>query len=174
MDEIKRYFDDDSSRYESMRYTPEYKDCHQFSYLARQAKVLELLPGTGNAILDVGCGPGVYTQAPPGPRLSGVGLRYLAEDDRESQFSISKRSRLRQRCVSRRRNPRFGCPAAVVRRCDMHWCDLVCLGLGKFLGKACVTSQAGRDCRDSDFQEVLPPSRLTTKWFIPFCDEPRG
>jgi SAM-dependent methyltransferase len=62
MNEVRAFFDDDSSRYESMRYAAEYKDCHQFSYLARQAKVLELLPRTGGAILDVGCGPGVYTR----------------------------------------------------------------------------------------------------------------
>jgi len=62
MSEVKAFFDEDSRRYESMRYARDYKDCHQFSYLARQAKVLDLLPRTGAAVLDVGCGPGVYTR----------------------------------------------------------------------------------------------------------------
>ncbi len=35
-DEVRRFFDEDSTRYESMRYTSDYKDCHQFSYLARR------------------------------------------------------------------------------------------------------------------------------------------
>ena len=61
-DSIRQYFDDDSARYEAMRYTSEYKSCHQFSYLARRAKVLSLLPRAGGAVLDVGCGPGVYTR----------------------------------------------------------------------------------------------------------------
>lgn len=59
---VQEYFDQGSERYASERYTAEYRDCHQFSYLARRVKVLDLLGDEGGNLLDVGCGPGVYIQ----------------------------------------------------------------------------------------------------------------
>ncbi|MBN2070316.1 MAG: class I SAM-dependent methyltransferase [Candidatus Krumholzibacteriota bacterium] len=59
---VKEYFDEDSRRYEEVRYTEDYSNCHQYSYLARMAHVLELLEDDGKKILDIGCGPGIYTR----------------------------------------------------------------------------------------------------------------
>ncbi|MBN2183808.1 MAG: class I SAM-dependent methyltransferase [Candidatus Krumholzibacteriota bacterium] len=59
---VREYFDEDSRRYEEVRYTQEYLNCHQYSYLARMKHVLGLLQEKGKKVLDIGCGPGIYTQ----------------------------------------------------------------------------------------------------------------
>jgi len=57
---VAEYFDRDAGRYEADRYTSDFKDCHQFSYLARRDKVLQLLPREAVNALDIGCGPGIF------------------------------------------------------------------------------------------------------------------
>jgi len=59
---VKDYFDGDSQRYENVRYTNDFANCHQYSYLARKKHVLSLLQEPGKRILDIGCGPGIYTK----------------------------------------------------------------------------------------------------------------
>lgn len=61
---IKEFFDEDSRQYLNERYPVEPKTCDQFSYLIRKRYVLEMLdriPHKGR-ILDIGCGPAVYTR----------------------------------------------------------------------------------------------------------------
>ncbi len=58
---VRDYFDGDSIRYENQRYTDEFTNCHQYSYLARKKHVLGLLEEPGTEMLDIGCGPGIYT-----------------------------------------------------------------------------------------------------------------
>jgi ubiquinone/menaquinone biosynthesis C-methylase UbiE len=61
---IKEFFDEDSRQYLSERYPSAPKNLDQFSYLIRKQYVLEMLdriPGKGR-ILDIGCGPAVYTR----------------------------------------------------------------------------------------------------------------
>ena len=65
-DEIVRdFYDQDSDRYLRERYPEEARTCSQYSYLIRKVHVLRMLSlsakGTG-LLLDIGCGPGVYTK----------------------------------------------------------------------------------------------------------------
>ncbi len=61
-EKVREFFDEDSVRYETDRYTSEYSNCHQYSYLVRMEHVLGLLQEEGKKVLDIGCGPGIYTQ----------------------------------------------------------------------------------------------------------------
>jgi ubiquinone/menaquinone biosynthesis C-methylase UbiE len=75
---IKEFFDEDSRQYLSERYPSAPKTCDQFSYLIRKQYVLEMLdriPGKGR-ILDIGCGPAVYTRdlVGRGWQVTGVDL----------------------------------------------------------------------------------------------------
>ena len=61
---IKEFFDEDSRQYLKERYPSAPKTCDQYSYLIRKQYVLEMLdciPRQGR-ILDIGCGPAVYTR----------------------------------------------------------------------------------------------------------------
>lgn len=65
LDHVRDYFDFDSVKYSSERYPVEPKTCEQLSYLTRKAHVLRMLdriPGSKGKILDIGCGPGIYTR----------------------------------------------------------------------------------------------------------------
>jgi ubiquinone/menaquinone biosynthesis C-methylase UbiE len=75
---IKEFFDEDSRHYLAERYPSAPKTCDQLSYLTRKHYVLEMLdriPGQGR-ILDIGCGPAVYTRdlADRGWQVCGVDL----------------------------------------------------------------------------------------------------
>jgi ubiquinone/menaquinone biosynthesis C-methylase UbiE len=62
--QIQEFFDEDSRRYLTERYPEAPTTCDQFSYLIRKQYVLEMLdrmPRVGR-ILDIGCGPAVYTR----------------------------------------------------------------------------------------------------------------
>lgn len=62
--QIKEFFDEDSRRYLTERYPEAPTTCDQFSYQIRKQYVLEMLehvPQKGR-ILDIGCGPAVYTR----------------------------------------------------------------------------------------------------------------
>lgn len=61
---IKQFFDEDSRQYLTERYPEAPTTCDQYSYLVRKQYVLEMLdrvPQKGR-ILDIGCGPAVYTR----------------------------------------------------------------------------------------------------------------
>jgi ubiquinone/menaquinone biosynthesis C-methylase UbiE len=76
---VQTYFDSDAGRYGDQRYPDDPKTSEQLSYLVRRRYVLDML-GRGapkpGLILDLGCGPGVYTTAllERGWRLWGVDL----------------------------------------------------------------------------------------------------
>lgn len=61
---IKEFFDEDSRHYLDERYPSIPTTCDQFSYLVRKQYVLEMLDaiGDGGRVLDIGCGPAVYTR----------------------------------------------------------------------------------------------------------------
>jgi ubiquinone/menaquinone biosynthesis C-methylase UbiE len=61
---IKDFFDEDSRQYLDERYPSIPTTCVQFSYLVRKQYVLEMLDaiGHGGRVLDIGCGPAVYTR----------------------------------------------------------------------------------------------------------------
>jgi len=62
---VQTYFDSDAGRYGDQRYPEDPKTCEQFSYLVRRRYVLDMLgrgAPTPGRILDLGCGPGVYTK----------------------------------------------------------------------------------------------------------------
>src|SRR5678815_1235122 len=61
---IKDFFDEDSRQYLDERYPSIPTTCDQFSYLVRKQYVLEMLDaiGHGGRVLDIGCGPAVYTR----------------------------------------------------------------------------------------------------------------
>ena len=61
---VRTFFDQDSERYLNERYPSQARSCGQYSYLVRKEHVLRLLgdaPRGSGRILDIGCGPGVYT-----------------------------------------------------------------------------------------------------------------
>ena len=84
LDSVREYFDRDSKRYENARYTSEYSDCHQYSYLNRMKIVLELLEEGGGMALDIGCGPGIYTR-----ELLDRGFRILGIDISPGMIEIA-------------------------------------------------------------------------------------
>ena len=62
---VRDYFDFDSVKYRSQRYPAESKTSDQYSYVTRKAYVLKMLddaPLKKGKILDIGCGPGIYTK----------------------------------------------------------------------------------------------------------------
>lgn len=65
LDHVRDYFDFDAVKYQSQRYPEEPKTCDQYSYIIRKKHVLDMLDhiflGKGK-ILDIGCGPGIYTR----------------------------------------------------------------------------------------------------------------
>lgn len=60
---VRDYFDAEAERYGHERYGLDPRDCHQYSYLVRREHVLAFLGTGGGRLLDIGCGPGVYTAA---------------------------------------------------------------------------------------------------------------
>jgi len=63
-EKVKEYFDDDSSAYLINRYPSKAKTCAQQAYNTRKKYVLELLDkdlSKDKKILDIGCGPAVYS-----------------------------------------------------------------------------------------------------------------
>jgi ubiquinone/menaquinone biosynthesis C-methylase UbiE len=66
LESVRTFFDSDADRYRTDRYPERPATCEQLSYLVRREYVLAMLaegaPNPGR-VLDVGCGPGVYTNA---------------------------------------------------------------------------------------------------------------
>lgn len=65
IDHVRDYFDYDSVKYFPQRYGSDPKTCEQYSYTVRRGHVLRMLDGISGkrgAILDIGCGPGIYTR----------------------------------------------------------------------------------------------------------------
>ena len=66
LESVRTFFDSDAQRYGDDRYPEEPTTCEQLSYLVRRQYVLSMLedgaPKAGR-VLDIGCGPGVYTNA---------------------------------------------------------------------------------------------------------------
>jgi SAM-dependent methyltransferase len=64
LESVRTFFDSDADRYRHDRYPEDPATCEQLSYLVRRQYVLAMLeegaPKAG-LVLDVGCGPGVYT-----------------------------------------------------------------------------------------------------------------
>jgi ubiquinone/menaquinone biosynthesis C-methylase UbiE len=61
---VKEYFDSDSIKYVNTRYPEKANNCSQQSYLTRKSYVLEMIDMAARddtTILDIGCGPGIYT-----------------------------------------------------------------------------------------------------------------
>ncbi len=66
LESVREFFDSDAERYRTDRYPEHPATCEQLSYLVRRQHVLALLEAgapTPGKVLDVGCGPGVYTSA---------------------------------------------------------------------------------------------------------------
>jgi len=64
-DVVRSFFDEDSRRYRSERYPDRVRTCSEFAYLARKIHAFRMLippPQGGGLLLDIGCGPGVYTR----------------------------------------------------------------------------------------------------------------
>ncbi|MGQ0665544.1 MAG: class I SAM-dependent methyltransferase [Nitrospiraceae bacterium] len=62
---VRVFFDHDAGRYLTQRYPCQLKTCDQYSYAVRKSYVLSMLDNScanPGQILDVGCGPGVYTK----------------------------------------------------------------------------------------------------------------
>jgi ubiquinone/menaquinone biosynthesis C-methylase UbiE len=61
---IKEFFDEDSRQYLDERYPSVPRTCDHLSYLVRKQYVLEMLDaiGASGRVLDIGCGPAVYTR----------------------------------------------------------------------------------------------------------------
>ena len=63
---IRTFFDTDAVKYLNQRYPDQPTTCDQLSYVTRRQYTLDMLdwscPHAGT-ILDIGCGPGVYTRA---------------------------------------------------------------------------------------------------------------
>jgi ubiquinone/menaquinone biosynthesis C-methylase UbiE len=62
---VRTFYDQDSVRYLRERYPDEARTCSQYSYLIRKVHVLRMLNQTAKGsgrLLDIGCGPGVYTR----------------------------------------------------------------------------------------------------------------
>jgi ubiquinone/menaquinone biosynthesis C-methylase UbiE len=71
--EVQKFYDQETSRYISDRYSGE--SCEQMSYLIRKKIVLDFLCRTRGKILDVGCGPAIFTN-----ELSDMGLKPYSAD----------------------------------------------------------------------------------------------
>jgi SAM-dependent methyltransferase len=64
LESVRTFFDSDADRYRHDRYPDDPATCEQLSYLVRRQYVLSMLAAgtrTAGRVLDVGCGPGVYT-----------------------------------------------------------------------------------------------------------------
>ncbi len=62
---VRSFFDEDSRRYWQERYPERVRTCGEFSYLARKIhafRMLSRVPRGKGRLLDLGCGPGVYTR----------------------------------------------------------------------------------------------------------------
>lgn len=66
LESVRTFFDSDADRYRRDRYPDAPATCEQLSYLVRRQYVLTMLAAgapTAGRVLDIGCGPGVYTSA---------------------------------------------------------------------------------------------------------------
>ncbi len=70
---VRQFFDADAAQYLFQRY--ETPSCGQNSYLQRKQAVLEMLASETGKMLDVGCGPAVFTID-----LAGMGFRVFSVD----------------------------------------------------------------------------------------------
>jgi len=62
--DVKEFFDYDAVKYSDQRYPDSASNCDQYSYLTRKKYVLDILDNFGvnsGVVLDIGCGPGIYT-----------------------------------------------------------------------------------------------------------------
>ena len=58
---VRQFFDNDSSRYIQTRYEHHCANSEEYSYIKRKQMVLDLIGNGQGRLLEVGCGPGVYT-----------------------------------------------------------------------------------------------------------------
>ena len=57
--QVQKFYDGEANRYFGERYAAE--TCESYAYNSRKALVSEMLEGLQGSILDVGCGPAIYT-----------------------------------------------------------------------------------------------------------------
>jgi ubiquinone/menaquinone biosynthesis C-methylase UbiE len=102
IEKVKKFYDNETGRYLADRYAGE--TCEHFSYLARKRIVLDYLSGAEGKILDVGCGPAIFTKellklglAPYSVDLSFEMLkkaRSLVEKEKNTSWTNSEIERL--------------------------------------------------------------------------------
>jgi SAM-dependent methyltransferase len=106
LESVRTYFDSDAARYGRQRYPAHPQTCEQYSYLVRREYVLHMLdrgasePGL---VLDIGCGPGVYTRPllDRGWRVWGLDLSHRmllvarnAASGSKAAFAVGQTTRL--------------------------------------------------------------------------------
>jgi SAM-dependent methyltransferase len=85
--QVRRYFDEESSRYLQKRYGG--STCEQLSYESRRRLALELLGNGPGRVIDIGSGPGVFSA-----ELLGRGFR-IVEVDISLEMLRESRGRIR-------------------------------------------------------------------------------
>ena len=60
LNRVKRFHDQDASQYEGHRYRSD--SCEGLAYVTRKSLVLASIDSISGNVLDIGCGPGIFTQ----------------------------------------------------------------------------------------------------------------
>lgn len=73
LEKVRAFHDQDAAHYKELRYHA--KSCEGLMYLTRKKLVLELIGNGGGRILDLACGPGIFTTD-----LAALGFKVLSAD----------------------------------------------------------------------------------------------
>lgn len=93
--DVRTYFDGESSRYLDERYRR--RGCDQFAYQSRRRLVLDLIGGGPGRIIDIGSGPGIFTATLQEERgFDVIEVDVSLEMLRESRARVEQESRRRR------------------------------------------------------------------------------
>ena len=137
---VQQFYDKETTRYLADRYEGE--SCERFSYLARKQIVLEFLKGTEGNILDVGCGPAIFTA-----ELFAMGLRPYSVD-----LSLEMLKKARTLAALEHRASWFNCEIEQLPFKDETFNNIISIGV---IAYANDTLQAVRE-----LARVLKPGGL--------------
>ena len=89
--DVSSFYDKETAKYLSDRYQGD--NCEHFSYNSRKEIVVDMLQGLSGSILDVGCGPAIYTEKLLDMGLVPVSVDLSLEMLLEARESLRKKQR---------------------------------------------------------------------------------